>query len=385
MNTDIPLEEALSDDKLAEYTKAFQDHLPETLSLRMRWRSRRTGNLVPAGVIRTCIAETHAFSDGVMQLYMPEEDTDQDLTTLTLVSFPQKRIDYLNIEILPPRSGMVLCKVPRQAPLIIPPPLQMGAVFPAYAQTLPPPPQIPTTVPTQTQHAAYPTYVTSTQDDNQQTLTPAKRGRDEAEEMGDAIRGELRKKVICAGLKVPQDITPRHEFLYPSAWLERITGGESGADAAATWRANFLTFVQEGDLVFPFPQKRAEFYAVKEQLCSWIEFTAQTCRTDVKAAWALPFGLTNRLASLIALARGGLIEEATMQAAAQLAFDKGMVDYTALLSAIKNGRVGYPKEPPSTSSSNSNYNRGRGHYRGRGSRGSFRGSRGRGNPKDPPP
>jgi hypothetical protein len=67
-----------------------------------------------------------------------------------------------------------------------------------------------------------------------------------------------------------------------------------------------------------------------------------------------------------------------MQTAAQLAFDKGMVDYTALLSAIKNGRVGYPKEqPPMTS----NYNRGRGHYRGRGSRGSFRGNRGRGNPK----
>jgi hypothetical protein len=369
-------DEPLSEERLAEYVEAFKAYLPATLEMDIRLRTPRSAAIIPAGAIKTVRAQTHSIENDDLMVFIPDWDNAAGDDLITISAFPQRHIDYMSIVVMPPKfcvAGIATKRVARGT-FNVPLPAAPRAML----RALPNPILQPTATATQPIQVIAPLATMAAAADGDTGPQGAKRAREEAEEMGDAIRGESRKRVVCTGLRVPQDITPRHEFLYPPVWSERISNGETPTDIVAAWKTNFLAFVLEGELNSALSeQKRREFYAVKEQMCCWIEFTAPFFNPDSKLAWTLPFGLTNHLTSLIALARGGAKEESLLQAATQLAFDKGMVDYTSLLATVKNwGTNSNNHDPPS----HNNSNRGRGYFRGRGTRGSYRGfsRRGRG-------
>lgn len=108
-----------------------------------------------------------------------------------------------------------------------------------------------------------------------------------------------------------------------------------------------------------------------------MEMTNGTTPTADKGMWTLPFGLTNRLVALLALAKGGLVEEANAQAAAAAAFDKGFVDYSVILLAVKNGQRSAPPREPNGRGASTYQGHQQNSFRGRGQgfRGRYRGKR----------
>jgi hypothetical protein len=322
-------------------------------------------------MITTAIAETHSIVEEVLQIYMPEADeetTEGDLVTMALVSFPQRRIDYMAIEVLPPKS-MISCMCPKfvNAPRlntqVTTQPMQPREMF---AQPLQP-----------TQQRETPTGPTVQTQINQGEGVDEgrKRSREEAEEVGDAIRGDLRKRTVFVGLKIPLELTDIHLFLYTPIWYDRIAAGEAANLVALEWKTACMEFVLCTQLQFSLPCKRLEFFALKESVTAWIEGAASAIDPQLKSSWKLPFDLTNKLVSLIGYACGTLSDENDTFTASRTAWTKGFVDYSAILATVKNGPREAPRQQqpqPSQAQYHGNNNsfRGRGRgYRGRGFRG----------------
>jgi hypothetical protein len=368
-------QEPLSAEIVQEYADTLKAHLPDTLQLKITFRSARLGHIIPAGMITSAIAETHSIAEGVLQIYMPdadEEATEGDLITMALVSFPQRRIDYMAIEVLPPKSKIsCMCprfvSVPKLNTQVIPQPMLPREMF---AQPLPPTQQRET--------PTGPTDLTPQVNQGDGTLVideGRKRSREEAEEVGDAIRGDQRKRTVCVGLKIPLELTDIHLFLYTPIWHDRIAAGEAASLVALEWKTACMEFVLCTQLQFSLPCKRLEFFALKESVTAWIEGAASSIDPRLKSSWKLPFDLTNKLVSLIGYACGTLSDENDTFTASRTAWTKGFVDYSAILATVKNGQREAPKhqqsQPPQTQyhgSHNSFRGRGRG-YRGRGFRG----------------
>lgn len=120
-----------------------------------------------------------------------------------------------------------------------------------------------------------------------------------------------------------------------------------------TGKNKFTEFTQEYAISFASDQKRSGFYTCKTQMVSWIEqFSTSNGAEMTKTTWTLPFSIAIRIASLAALSMGGFLEENTTQQAAQLAFDKGSIDFTSMLAAVKK-----PKNDKSHGSPRNNQGR----------------------------
>ena len=215
-----------------------------------------------------------------------------------------------------------------------------------------------------------------------------KRSREEAEEVGEAWRGVDRRKTICQGLKIPLEVVEWHTFLYIPTWHERIASGEPTAAVIKDWKAAFTDFRSRNELRFSLACKREEFFALADSIGAWLEGSAGI-DGRAKAAWRLPFDLTNKLVSLIVYATtGNLVDESSTFTATRIGWTKGFVDYSALLAAstakveaataaAKNATGGqaqtqHQPKPQAHNYQGHNYNPNYQRGRGRGFRGRFR-------------
>jgi hypothetical protein len=238
----------LTQEKIEEYRKAFADHLPGKLNLAIQWRTPRTGHIVPAGAITTTTAETHSVEagSGRLLLFTTGDQEETDVMVLCLTPFPQARVDYMSITVLPPASTPMERVRVERVPAI---------PHPRIAQPQPPATQVQDTI--QDNEPFFENEgilgVGRQSVEGQNGSGVAKRPREDAlaEDVGDALRGDARKRAICVGLKVPQEIVPKDRFLYPPTWI----GGSTGA---TNWRACFAEYVQEQQVDFTLPAKRLE-------------------------------------------------------------------------------------------------------------------------------
>lgn len=184
----------------------------------------------------------------------------------------------------------------------------------------------------------------------------------QAEDVGDALRGEIRKRQLAPGLKVPENVSKVFSIFHLHLYHDRISNGEARTAIALQWRDDVADFIMTHGIIFHSDVKRGAFFAARNAITSWLEHSPNDLLS--KESWVTPFTLTNQLMSLVACARGGYNEERTAMISMEKALNSGSIDYSVIFYSIK-----------SSDDSSKNFRGGyRGAGRGRGAnRGAYRG------------
>ena len=209
------------------------------------------------------------------------QELQDDPMADTIVDFPNPDVQYSVIRILPPANhGMPGArKRPRE---------NQSEPQQQPQQETPPPPRVPL----------------DQQFDN----------------VGDALRGEAKKRLVCVNLKIPLEIWPRWAPLYPPLW--------EGPNAADNWKAAFAEYITFHRVDITLQHKREQFFAAKQEFLSWL--TRRPAGQLTKDDWFVPFQICSRLFALTVFATQGFAAENKAWQGATKAFEKGFVDYEEL-------------------------------------------------------
>lgn len=228
----------------------------------------------------------------VLYLFIPEEQRPGEPPGLN--PFPNGRLDYAVVEVLPPKPGKMPTKTPQHA-------------------------------------RATPTNITTRVDEEpaRDDRQGVKRTRDDYEALGDALRGEHEKMTLAKYLKVPKEIGENTNIFYPHIWLEKGAPAEAWKHALSEWMLlRGISFTEQQDE----PQRLA-FVRHRSEFIAWLEtVTAHQDPQDFmekdKKFWSLPFSITISLFSLAAYSKSGLEHEYHTRSALQKAFEQGYINFS---------------------------------------------------------
>jgi hypothetical protein len=283
---DIPFV-PLTDAAIATYVDALISAWPRKMSVEVTWRTRGVGALIPAGVPAVWSGEVWDVErpeglDGraVLQMFFPDLQIPGQPTLVS--ELPNRDCEYSVIKIIASKS------------------LMMG---------------------TPLKQATAPAPATTTLPEVQ------KRQREEELDMqADALRGEVRKRLIAPNLKVPIEIADQYCVLFPHLWLT----DPPAADPVTAYQLAFADWQLSQNIRFDNEGKRAEFFSCRQQMLGWLSAT-KTIPTD-KLNWFLPFSIAAKLLSLFAFSRGGYAEESKAFATATVQFENGFVNHSATIA-----------------------------------------------------
>jgi hypothetical protein len=142
----------------------------------------------------------------------------------------------------------------------------------------------------------------------------------------------VKKITLAEGLKVNAEFSDRFKALVPHVWVQQAA---SGADEAATlWRREFVEFIQRAGVDIKQPHIRAELYELIDALTTWLA-SVNLAALSRKAAWATPFTTLGQIVYKAVLGLAGHEEAVKAQVSLRTSFEKGFVDITAIMTAVK--------------------------------------------------